>query len=360
MNASNSHVIQVNKLTGKTKKTFKSRSISSIFILLIMAVSFALSIMSDVRWGWAGTIGLVGSQVFGFFQMFLMLAVIILVSIEITNLHFYKNHTAYIIVLLSNIIFTYLPTMMYFLPNFNFINSDSYNVFLTFSFTVLGCVIFIPLVNMFYLWTQGLLEFRKAFIHIILIFLTSIFCLSWMYFSFVKGWLTIILLYAVCSGTDVFAYLGGMLFGRKKMSNYISPNKTIGGGIIGVFGATLVCMIFMLVFTVVPESYNVLGNFFGIILANTGSIGENTSVFVNSAYWWITILVIFLILAVLSIVGDLSFSYIKRLYQIKDYSNLIPGHGGVLDRIDSLSFVVGSYMLFTMGISIFSNTANFF
>lgn len=354
------HTIQVNKLSDKTKKTFKSRSLSSIIIALVMIISFALSMLSDVRWGWSGVIELVGNQVFGFFQLFLMLAIIILVSIEITNLHFYKNQVAYTIVLLSNIIFTFLPTMMYFLPNFKFISGDSYDVFLNFSFTMLGCIVFVPLINIFYLWTQGLLEFKKIFIHLTLILLTSMFCLSWMYFSFIKGWLTLILLYAATAGTDVFAYLCGMLFGRKKMSRYISPNKTIGGGVVGVLGSTLLCMIFVIIFTTVPDSYNVLGNFFGIVLANTGNVGDNTSVFVNSAYWWITILVIFLTLSVLSIVGDLSFSYIKRLYQIKDYSNLIPGHGGVLDRIDSLSFVVSAYMLFTMGISIFSTTANFF
>jgi len=115
--------------------------------------------------------------------------------------------------------------------------------------------------------------------------------------------------------TDTFAYLTGMLVGKHKLLESISPKKTwegtIGGSIFGTFVGV------MYYITVINPNVNI----FKIILI-TG------------------------FLSVLGQFGDLAFSAIKRYFGKKDFSNLIPGHGGILDRIDSIIFILLGFMFF--------------
>ena len=119
-------------------------------------------------------------------------------------------------------------------------------------------------------------------------------------------------------GTDIFAYVTGKTIGKHKFSK-ISPNKSIEGCVGGVIGAVLLTLLFTLVM--------------------------NTYFAINISYTYI-ILVSF-ILSIISQIGDFAASSIKRYVGIKDFSNLIPGHGGMLDRIDSVIFVAPfAYMFF--------------
>ncbi len=113
--------------------------------------------------------------------------------------------------------------------------------------------------------------------------------------------------------TDVFAFFIGKYFGKKKIFPNISPNKTYAGSIGGA-----------VVGTIVPTL------FYSFVIAR-----ENI----------IAILVMSFILSVVTQFGDLLFSKIKRENGIKDFSDLIPGHGGILDRFDSFIFVVLAYMI---------------
>lgn len=121
-------------------------------------------------------------------------------------------------------------------------------------------------------------------------------------------------------GSDIFAYFIGRHFGKHKLTE-VSPNKTVEGAIAGVVGAILLGIV-----------YAVLCN----TIWNTG----------------INYLLVGCIMAVLSIVGqigDLAASSIKRYCEIKDFSELIPGHGGMLDRIDSIIFVLPfAFILFSL------------
>lgn len=120
--------------------------------------------------------------------------------------------------------------------------------------------------------------------------------------------------------TDVFAYLAGKYFGKHKFSK-VSPNKSIEGCIAGTIGAT----VFTLAYTYVVNTY----------------FGQNIS--------YVSAGIIGFILSILSQIGDFSASSIKRYLGIKDFSDLIPGHGGMLDRIDSVIFIAPfSYYLLTM------------
>lgn len=110
--------------------------------------------------------------------------------------------------------------------------------------------------------------------------------------------------------SDAMAMFSGMLFGKHKLAPTISPKKTVEGCLGGLLGGTLGVLLYGLI----------LSTFFGLsvqygYLAVYGLFGSAVSQF-----------------------GDLSFSYLKRQHQIKDFGSVFPGHGGVLDRFDSVIF----------------------
>ena len=104
--------------------------------------------------------------------------------------------------------------------------------------------------------------------------------------------------------TDSFAYFGGMKFGKNKLSPNISPNKSIEGSVIGSVSSIAIALLFF--FT--------------------------TNIFSNL----LVAIVVTLIVSVIGQFGDLIESAYKREYQVKDSSNLLPGHGGIFDRFDSV------------------------
>ena len=121
-------------------------------------------------------------------------------------------------------------------------------------------------------------------------------------------------------GTDIFAYCIGCKFGKHKFSK-VSPKKSIEGCIAGTIGAIVI----MLIYTAI------LNNYFSF------------------EYSYLTVGIIGFVLSLIGQLGDFSASCIKRYVDIKDYSNLLPGHGGMLDRIDSVLFIAPfAYMLFTI------------
>ena len=124
-----------------------------------------------------------------------------------------------------------------------------------------------------------------------------------------------IYLLLISTMTDVFAYVTGMLIGKNKLLEDISPKKTWEGTIGGTVFATFISVAYYM--TV---------------------INPNVAI--------IKIIGITVFLSILGQFGDLAFSAIKRYYDKKDFSNLIPGHGGILDRIDSLIFVLLGFMFF--------------
>ncbi len=115
-------------------------------------------------------------------------------------------------------------------------------------------------------------------------------------------------------GSDTGAYFAGVKFGKHKLIERLSPKKTIEGSIGGVLFGTLIASVYVY--------------FYPIDL--------------SFAYC----VVLAFILTFTAQVGDLTFSSVKRFYGIKDFSNLLPGHGGILDRIDSLLFNSVVFALF--------------
>ena len=114
----------------------------------------------------------------------------------------------------------------------------------------------------------------------------------------------------ICSwGCDTCAYCVGMLIGKHKMSPKLSPKKSVEGAVGGVAGAALLTALYCFIFR-------------SPMHLERGEI--------------VILAVIAAIAGLISMVGDLTASAIKRNYDIKDYGKLIPGHGGILDRFDSM------------------------
>ena len=121
--------------------------------------------------------------------------------------------------------------------------------------------------------------------------------------------------------TDIFAYFTGVFFGKHKLIESVSPKKTIEGSI----GGTLFCALGFVVMGIVANSFGCNANF--VFLAIGG-----------------------VIISVISQIGDLIMSVIKRHYGVKDYGRLFPGHGGMLDRLDSIlavSFALSALCMFS-------------
>lgn len=121
-------------------------------------------------------------------------------------------------------------------------------------------------------------------------------------------------------GTDVFAYLIGKKFGKHKFSK-VSPKKSIEGCIAGIIGSVLI----MVLYTFILNRY------------------------FQFNYSYMYVMIVGIVLSLIGQIGDFSASCIKRYVDIKDYSNLLPGHGGMLDRIDSVLFLAPfAYLLFIL------------
>lgn len=124
---------------------------------------------------------------------------------------------------------------------------------------------------------------------------------------------------------DIAAYFVGRAFGRHKLAPSISPGKTLEGAVAGVIGV----VIWMLISSQWP-----------------GSFAAN----LNQHWGWLGTIALSVLLAVFSICGDLFESMLKRRVGVKDSSQLLPGHGGVYDRIDAVVAVVPLAYVLTEGL----------
>lgn len=141
-----------------------------------------------------------------------------------------------------------------------------------------------------------------------------------------NGLLVIVYVALICALTDAFAYFFGCKFGKHRLCERISPKKSIEGSIAGTV--------------------------FSVVIASAFAIltGVSRAIFTSSTSIWASILIVLLslVLSIIDEIGDLFASKLKRTYGIKDYSQIFPGHGGILDRFDSYIFVGAALALLTL------------
>lgn len=160
--------------------------------------------------------------------------------------------------------------------------------------------------------------FSLVGVTIISVSLSALNILVWSDSKHAAFWLVFCL--AVPWIADSAAYFAGSYFGKHKLCPNISPNKTVEGAVAGIVAGTLVPLLIGVIFQLV---YGEVTIYYGVLVM----IG-----FVNS---------------VVSIFGDLTFSIIKRSCHIKDFGSIMPGHGGLLDRFDSVIFCIPVVYIFS-------------
>ncbi len=141
------------------------------------------------------------------------------------------------------------------------------------------------------------------------------------------GFFVLLTIFLVSIITDTFAMLFGMLLKGPKLAPKISPKKTISGAIGGLLGGILIAFIV-----------------YAVLMTQDGFV---TFVETANVYWW-HILLLGLIGSIISQIGDLFASLIKRHARVKDYGTIFPGHGGVMDRVDGLIFNSVFVMIFML------------
>ena len=208
-------------------------------------------------------------------------------------------------------LYMYILTGFFFAAGFFYDQKQlllsSFLIFIYLAF-ILSCMIFddtLTIERAAYIFTTGTLICGG--IHALLVLRLS------------YGWEYILLLALATFGSDTGAYFTGMAIGKHKLIPRLSPKKTIEGSIGGiVFGSLL---------------------------------GLGFAYYIGILNHWLIIPAVIL-MTVTSQIGDLIFSAIKRYFEVKDYSHLLPGHGGVLDRIDSLTYnaLIFSFFLIFVGL----------
>ena len=146
-------------------------------------------------------------------------------------------------------------------------------------------------------------------------FLSSLYiAMAWAALVFIKdqGIAVLFYLLLITLFTDMFAYFIGMRYGKHKMAPNVSPKKSWEGA--------------------------VGGSFVAVIIATTQGLYTNVFDLSTNVRTLILLIVVSAIVSVCGQLGDLMFSKLKRDHNIKDFSNLMPGHGGILDRFDSTLF----------------------
>jgi len=192
-------------------------------------------------------------------------------------------------------------------------NFDAKTIMFGLDYKVLSISLLLILIPIIFYQTKEIYTTNDAFKLFGFIFLVG---LGLNYFILIRSMdlKYLILTLATPMLTDTFAYFGGKLIGKHKITK-ISPNKSLEGYIVGTVVGTIIMTLYYTTFIGVQKNLLIV---IGIIL----------------------------LMSVVGQVGDLFFSAIKRQHNIKDFSNLIPGHGGMLDRLDSLIFVAICFIIF--------------
>ncbi|MGM9971298.1 MAG: phosphatidate cytidylyltransferase [Anaeroplasmataceae bacterium] len=270
---------------------------------------------------------LVVKELFVLFQI-LMLGLSIMASVEMINMY-EKRHEFPIGVKIAIVIST-IMLYLSFLTSYN-VESAAGNVLKLFNIRIEFIPTLMIIVIVFLALMVACSDFNGAAIG--RAFTIILYCsFGFGTITVLRSWGLEFVLYLFCITvfTDVFAYLFGMAFGKHKMAPNISPKKSWEGAIGGTAVATIVGVCFALF-------YNKIAN------------NDGFTIFSNLSYMnfdWLNkpmqiIFIVFLTIcsSILGQIGDLVASKFKRTYEIKDFSNIFPGHGGVLDRLDSAIFV---------------------
>ncbi|MBO4554551.1 MAG: phosphatidate cytidylyltransferase [Clostridia bacterium] len=162
-----------------------------------------------------------------------------------------------------------------------------------------------------------------------IVFMTLSWVLSYKYSAI---FVVLFAIFVPTLGGDAFAYWFGSMIGGKKLCPKISPKKTVAGAIGGLCGAVIISLVFWMVFEMFADKYPTFieGCHYLAFIPHSASGWAWKSALIYVALG--------LVIGVLAELGDLAASRIKRAIGIKDYGKIFPGHGGFMDRLDSIMY----------------------
>ena len=170
----------------------------------------------------------------------------------------------------------------------------------------------------------------KCFLYLFTKNMICYFFVWFFYITTIKFWLSTLLLIMITFSMDSFAYVGGITCGKHKMSPVISPKKTWEGFAIGLILSVGILLALLFLYKINEQIFI---SFFGRY--EIKNINLNSLIYIDIA--------ILFVLCIVDVYGDLYFSLVKRIVKIKDYSNMLGEHGGILDRIDAMIFIFNTY-----------------
>lgn len=194
---------------------------------------------------------------------------------------------------------------------------------------VLPCIIIgIMLYLIVVVFTHGKIQFKDILSNAFITAFVTFFMTAISKTRVNYGEYAVMLVFICAWMTDTCAYFSGYFFGKHKLIPKVSPKKTIEGAIGGVIGTTICCTIY------------------SVILTKLGVIENTNNIYISFA-------ILGCVGSVLAQLGDLVASSIKRDCGIKDFGNLFPGHGGILDRFDSVVFISPFIYYFLVNVKMF-------
>ncbi len=340
------------------KKTFLTRARSAIFVGGFYILYALLLIFSDPTW--FPPLGNLGQQagtvsfILNIFNLLLLVPIIYFVAKELTDLCF-PGHKAVFIYSASALFILLFGSGIFLLITRNGIiewKNLPLDPFTWYLIICLAGIVFFTLVStlVWVIMSRHIVYVgrKTRFWYPLLVFIINTFFAGFFYTTIIHKWTTFMFLAILSVGSDVFAYLCGSWLGKHKMAPTISPKKTWEGLSLGAVIAMLIyCGVIGLFF--IPNAENTYGALYSFLGNQCCSRFTPMDDMLNTqGYYWAIYIGVGLLIMSVSICGDLFFSWIKRRFNIKDFSNLIPGHGGMLDRLDAFIFTFTFYFLITV------------
>jgi len=350
----------VNTISETTKISIKQR-FSSVSYMIAFAIGLVVfGALSDARHTDGGVYGLASNGydgiawylpryanfIFAILFVFLTIPLLWFICVEINNCFFKLSKKTTMQIFLP-IFFPLLITLVFILYIVYWSNNTDINWWVGFSFFSSIFIFSIFLILFFYFMSKKFFLSRQ---NSILLILTCCFVLlfyvSLYYLTYVRCVLTTLIVILICVFSDSGGWLFGVFFGKHKMAPKLSPKKTWEG-----LSGSYVCSFAIIILLIILYHY-VGKHSIENILGNQYNIEKNTLITpYTKPLWWVLFLAVLAVLVTCSVLGDLYFSLLKRKNNIKDYSNLIKGHGGILDRIDSWIIVLSLFATLTIIIS---------
>lgn len=226
-------------------------------------------------------------------------------------LRVFELHKRLFVAIAAYVVAIGLPLCAYFMKD------TPYEFIQIMSLTFFGFMMYLFVVAVCERGRMRFSEFSSAFAMVIYV-VVAFSSLSIIRYFDNSGLFCLGLIFVIAWLTDVFAYIIGSLFGKHKLIPEISPKKTVEGSVGGVVFSTLFAVLYAFVISLIQP--HVTPNYLVIAISAP-------------------------ILSVVSQIGDLFASVIKREHNVKDYGNILPGHGGIMDRFDSILAVATATMV---------------